>query len=640
MAATGFRYYFDYAGLDEESYAVHYDFRSNGFTIPSIANPIFSGNYFGTITDGSGNFNSSGESDYFQSYSTANSLLNLDSDGNLTFSDSSDFDLLLKTDEHGYIVQADNAVVINNASGLRNDYWTQLFVYKKLDKTRLNLFNSLASGISWSGYSFGINDNNKFNFQYYNDNGPQSICFDSILSVNNIIGVVRSNNLVTLHTIDPINNIVNSESKFVDSKWTPKSNKAALGEGEEFQIILDEYIYLNDAVNASTLNILASGFYSYPQPLSGNVETYATTQVTGIEYFATGITGVTGFNNIITGSGIDSFGELYYSYTAVPLIGFITKGSGIRYLTGIVNTQVTGAVTDVLFVDKDFASNFGLDSYSTIIPLSGDFYVDFQKDKTSINKIARYDSVEKAYQFNTVYQDSEIQIYSSGKPEYSGLNYELTGRALYPNVYSPEILYDVISGQKQSLFVYSPKTHGQIENLNLSGDPLVFFNQNLLISGKHYSNISGKFAWATGFNLTQELSKSTFSMSDGYIVFDEDVSIMEGLFDYDSDGNAQPSNENEFDSIFQIDNLSNITERDYLTDIVFQSGLLVIFPNPANTIHSGVYCAGTSRLFLNGSRLSANKDYFETSSLSLASKTKIIESPTGILYNGTYEYFE
>ncbi len=563
---SGFLFLYDALGLDRDSYRVHYRFEQSGVINNSAPDfPQLSG-----VLSSIGNFFSHSETGFFTG----------------------------------------QALNIQNATGLSSDFWTHIFLLEKTGAGKGVLFDSLQTGEIYSGYSIGINDNNRLYFESYDSSGPFSRTSNLVLGKRNLVAVTKTNNLLSFYSSDFNNDNILADSFIINGNFVLPSSKGTIGTGlsqtierTPFTGYLDEYIYINDALSPFTLKTLFSGLCSNYVLTSGTVSGFNTLEITGYSTGITGVTGVTGFSTQITGSGLDPFstGTYQFFYGNVGLTGYITSGLKITPLTGFVAHNLTGDNIQTLTFNTGLAKSFVLDEVSFIKKITKEDIstLSVMPYHTVLNKEGGYNLVEGKFQLDDSYEDSVIQIYLNGVSQIS------TGYAVTGNFYGSGVqlsgdyrldgflidstgffkdndvlVFDLISGQKRRILVQNPFLSGQ-ENL-VPGTDHVFFNGILLISGMDYDlTSSGSFRWQTDQYSTTTGALSTFIVPSGTVT----------------------------DTGRFFNTISNLYRK-------------------------------SSQLYLNGQRQHLNENYLENSALDLINQSGIFDTTLISIYNNQQNFFE
>ena len=501
---------------------------------------------------------------------------------------------------------------LNNPTGLASDNWTHLIVFDKISGGRGIFFDSLSTGLIYSGYTLGINDANRLYFESYDDKGYSCRSSDIVLGHRNCVAFVKSSSSLNFYVFDAPHNSLLSSSAEISSDFTRFSSNISIGIGlgdtkYPINAYIDDYVYLSEGLNPSSLLGLVTGLFSEVSTTSGTVTGITTSEITGYVTGQYSYSGVTGHRNIITGSGQNPFGIWEHQYQTVPLTGLIfTGGLVITPLTGNVTYNFTGdAQTSVVF-NESLVTGMTLNEVSFIRQLypSSDqtFLVTSSSLRTgNLNLVGEYDLIEARFQLDDIY--SGVYAYLNGIagvnlgifPTGTGYN---TGIAL-SGTYHLTGFY--AQSQREFLptdsFVYDTITHG-------------FGIQSYYVS-------SGMFSG----------NGEAFTSSSPSHIFLNGVLLREGQ-EYNREGS------------FTLRWLTNLYSG--ATGVLVARGF-PISPNPAQ---SGLYFTPApfqrtkSQLFLNGQRQLLNYDYIENDSFDLIGQTGLFENSLVSIYNNISPFFE
>lgn len=583
MASSGFQHYYNLLALDSSSYLIHYDFNESGNVIPSTqgANPSGSGVLVGGI---GGFFGVSGSGAF-----------------------------------------TNQSVQISNASGMPSDSWTHFFIYQRTGSTGGILFSSM-NGTNPSGYTIGVTDNNRLYFENYPNGAPQILISSMMYGEKNAVAVSRSRNLLSFYYYDFNINTAVGEG-FSIAPYVEAYQQASIGAGQslpsyipnsQFKGYIDEYVYISEAFDSSTINILFSGFYSeyIDYPLTTGTSGYYT--VTGYDYLFTGITGVTGYSTTQVQSGTDIFGDPVFVYTTTPLTGYVLSGQITVPLSGYISYPITGAQSGYLLVDSNFGNNgFGMNCITYLQPVpTGVSYLNLFSNYTSglINLQASFDRISELFELQSRYS-GQLGLFANGLAQAENLNYTVSGFEIEGS-YSGynEIMYDalvinneyvpityVISGWSEAISVPSPN------------NKLFFFNGSLLIQGIDYQSSGGVFSWI---------------VSRSYPVYT--ALETEGGFTLVTESFCGP----EID--IELSPLNPVT------------GILLAYTIPTDsqnwtgqTFTSLPYFQrNTSQLFSSGYRQEIGATYLENSAIDLLKGSGLFETNLAAVYNDEGTYWE
>jgi hypothetical protein len=301
----------------------------------------------------------------------------------------------------------------NNYFNLNKNYSfnnsTIFLSYEKLRSGNEILLSSITGNSfnNSSGFNLGINDANKLYLKYWNNvEGPFTFTYSGILSDKNIIVINRSDSIITLGHFNNNtfefssqefeifqNNFINSSNLFIGG--TPNRPNWDLNNPSNFSGYMDR-LYIFNNIPFVYANVLSRGLFSEPTGFAGELEEYCYTTgflsgsgfsystVTGVlvSGFQSGITGITGYQEVISGSSftgitgysgkylgsyIDNCGNNIDIIEQVPLSGIISNEititvplTGITFVTGFVDVPLIGVETGIQNV---FVTGLICDSY-------------------------------------------------------------------------------------------------------------------------------------------------------------------------------------------------------------------------------------------------------------------------------------
>lgn len=493
------------------------------------------------------------------------------------------------------------------------DYWSHIFINQKTGSAGGVLFDSFQSGSNgiYSGYLIGFNDNNKLFCEFFDNAGPAVYTSDITLAKKNCLAVTRANNALNFYAYDFNNELLLTDTKVINGQFLLPSTKFLIGgisgapsyiNYSNYKGYLDEYAYINDAIIPSHLQSLMSGFVAYSSYVQGIITSVTGVEVTGFGLVFTGTTGNLGYQNTAISSGLDDFGDYYVTYGQTAITGYLTSGSGIVPLTGLVIDSYTGESGFSYLVNTGYIESFRYDEVSYLRKIdSNDFNTLFRftNNKKGINKVADFDLISNNFELDSVYVDSGIQIYLNGVQQ-SNQGFTVTG-----NIYNQGVvisgsyylddfavqstgfyeatdlmLYDVISGQKQRAFITGMGVSGRAEAVTLNTGSIVFLNGILINSGTNYLNNGGIFRW----------NSNIYSGITGAL------------------------------SVFQLDQpYTKLT------------GILGL---------TGDYPLGASMLYLNGQRQRVEIDYVQNSTIDLISQSGLYNLSVNSIYDSDDTYWE
>lgn len=478
MAAnSGLLYTYDLLGLDWDSYKIHFTFEENSgvkimnYAAPSISGELSSVGGFHT-TLGTGLF--SGQS-----------------------------------------------LTIKNGSGCESTDWTQIFLYSRsgFGSSGGVLFDSFRTGSTKSGYAIGINDANSFYFQSFDNEGELVKTSRLSYADANCAAVVKTRNLINFYKLNPRTLELESDSHTINGDYVLFSDKMALGSGQSpFKGNLDEYVFISEGLNPSSVKMLMSGLLSDLSITASVTSGFTTNQITGYATGITGVTGILGYLNVATGSGVNAFGVMQYQYQPVAQTGYISSGLTITPLTGNVTNYITGDYTSgiTLSTAKLLSLGYNEIAYTRFISTEDYSLASVANTYTaSLDKNGSFDFVDGRFQLDELYTSGNVQIYMNGLAQFPS-GYGVTG-GFYHSGSAPLadyfidgyyvdsartyestdwLIYDIISG-KQERCVVSGRGSGAAEPIAVTGWDKAFFNGALLYSGLDFTVSGGLFRWMT-----------------------------------------------------------------------------------------------------------------------------------------------
>ena len=502
---------------------------------------------------------------------------------------------------------------ISAVSVQTGDYWTHIFVNQKTGSAGGVLFDSFQSGSNgiYSGYLLGFNDANKLFVEFFDNAGPAVYTSDIVLAKKNCLAVTRANNALNFYSYDFNNELLLSDTKVINGQFLLPSTKFLVGGTSgapsyinygNYKGYLDEYVYITDSIIPSHLQSLMSGFVAYSTYTQGIVTSVTGVEVTGYSLVFTGTTGNLGYQNTAISSGLDDFGDYYVTYAQTAITGYLTSGSGIVPLTGLVIDSYTGESGFSAIINTGYIESFRYDEVSYLRKIdSNDFntFFRFANNKKNINKIADFDLINNVFELADIYSESGVQIYLNGVSQLSQ-GYQVTGNiynqgvVISGNYYledftvqstgfyesTDSMIYDIILGQKQRAFITGMGVSGRSEAVVLDSGSLVFLNGVLLPSGHSYINNGVAFQWN---------NNALSGVSGALTVFQLDQSYA------------------------RLTGVINLT---------------------------GNYPRRASMLYLNGIRSMVDIDYVENSTVDLISQSGIFGLSLKAIYNNEATYFE
>lgn len=485
MAAhSGLSYFLELLGVPDEALLVHYRFNDSGAFVANDA-PLYP-QYSGVLSADNGFWSNSGSGSF-----------------------------------------GGQKLSINNPSGLATDVWSHIAVVERQNPTGGVVFSNLATGAPPSGFSWGYNDANRLFFQAEGQYGPICLTSNLILGRKNIVGVISNGESISFCTYNFTDQEVMWDEKATNSTlFTARGagviggivNPPAFAYANSLSGYIDDYLIFNEAVTPSTFRYICSGLVSVVETTAGTVTSIEENLVTGYGYVITGVTGVLGYTNSITGSGLNPFGtgdyELFWG--SVPVTGYLASGSGVVPLTGLHTTYLTGDSTSTLKISGELIETFTMNEVSLLFPTDETDFVELHamQSGTVVNKQAGFDSVQAKFQLDSQLTDSSLIFFVNGASQL-GSGFAVTGNGFVSGVQlsgdyridgfyidSTGIydlddvgIYDIISGER-SVFVDTSIANANTIGWFPSGN-IIFLNGLLLSSGLDYTVGGGGFTWAT-----------------------------------------------------------------------------------------------------------------------------------------------
>lgn len=498
---------------------------------------------------------------------------------------------------------------ILNSTGLNTDVWTHVAIIERQTSSGGVVFSNLTTGAPPSGYSWGFNDANKLFFEAEGANGPLCLTSNIILGKKNLVGLVYNGASLSFCSYDFAKQEVLWDEQTPSATIFTARPTGVLGApsvpnyaySNPFVGFIDEYAIFNEAFSPTLFAYLCSGLVSTLSINSGAVRTITENIITGYGYSLTGVTGIVGYTVSPSGSGVSLFGTGNYQncWSAEPITGYLTSGSGLVPLTGARRTYLTGDSTASLSPNYGLINSFVFDEVSVIRRIESTDFIEIHLLPTgkSINYTAGFDSVLGQFQLDGNYPENGVHLFINGISQLS-TGYSITGNGFVSGAQlsgdyrldGPYVdstgrydlddyaVYDHLSGRRRSFYDTGIQT-GSTISWAPSGN-LVFLEGQLLASGLDYTTQAGLFKWET----------------DTY---------------------------------------------------VGGSGLLTSFEDSFYTRATGIstpvvtsFVKGTSRVFFNGQRQRVNIDYVENSSLDLINLSGVFENTSATVYNNESGYFE
>jgi len=225
--SNSFDYYADQLGLNLNNYIVNYNFTNNNIETGSSYylknNSVFSGNYSGLLINSTG----------------------LDFTGK-------------------------NAIVVQNGTGLRNDFFTVYCAYEKTGSGQAVLFSTLDTAGSniYSGFNFGITNFNNYYYEYYDSiYGPRTHVTNAKANTAGIVSVNKNISNININIYNPATETFLYESFPIQTDRN-NFNHLTIGSGKVLPFFsgknyvgkINEFIFLQESLNSTYLNDLADGF--------------------------------------------------------------------------------------------------------------------------------------------------------------------------------------------------------------------------------------------------------------------------------------------------------------------------------------------------------------------------------------------
>ena len=375
---------------------------------------------------------------------------------------------------------------------------TTFLSYEKLRSGNEILLSSVTGNSfnNYSGFNLGINDANKLYLKYWNNvEGPFTFTYTGILSDKNILVINRNDSIVTLGHFNNNtfkfssqefeifqNNFINSSNLFIGG--APNSPSWDSNNPSNFSGHMDR-LYIFNNIPFIYADALARGLFSEPTGFAGDLEEYCYTTgflsgsgfsystVTGVlvSGFQSGITGITGYQEIISGSsftGITGYSGKYLGsyidncgnnidiieqvslsgiisneititvplieiifvtgFIDVPLVGFETGIQNV-FVTGLVCDSYFNNIGDVLYAyDEPYLSSLSYKEISLLTtvnpnkiePTGNDIieiYAELYQPKTlEYNKNLAYDTLNENYFYiDREFKPNEVLMFGNGQ---------------------------------------------------------------------------------------------------------------------------------------------------------------------------------------------------------------------------------
>jgi len=389
---------------------------------------------------------------------------------------------------------------------------------------------NVGTSFAYRGFTFGLNSTNKLYFEYYGQNGIEIFTLPTILAEKNSLSVVLGEDTVTLGQYDFFNSQLNSETFPINSNYIFNGDVWSIGNNPTapsfnpscgFSGSLDAFMVFNTSLSNADIEYINSGVVTtvVQNPLiSGTIQTVQVTgQQTGLVPF---YSGVSGFSVAETGVYTDSFGNTYTGITTPTPLSGVIYGSGIVFLTGVVNTTIVTGQETLLTVNWPYITSFGMDYTNYIFPvditdtnscffLSGD-YISLGKSVFGLNSI--YNKIKNTftsnYESGTIYYLNAV-AQSSGYITESNSIYDLTESLQYDYNLNSNFqinstgfydiddnnTYDYVLLNNQVVYTgfNHPSGGGNLQITGLTASGLVFFNGQRLYPSDNYFLSGGNY---------------------------------------------------------------------------------------------------------------------------------------------------
>ena len=499
-------------------------------------------------------------------------------------------------------------VNISGATGIGVDEWTHLFLLDRKSSSRCVVFDSLESGARWSGYRIGINDNNQPFLECWGAKGPVCVVADLPSASKNIYGVVKSNNLVTFYNYDFYNEEVNGSSHSLDSELFPSSSFATIGSGRNFggllvtgnlSGIVKDYVIIADSLSPQSFQYLCSGLVSNYSVTAGPLTSFSGVEITGYATGTTGTTGIVRYETVVTGSGLNPFGtgDYIYSYGPSGVTGYLSSGLSVTPATGYVVRYITGADTSGVSANSSLIDTFRHDELSILAEYSADDYLVSNYNWNAVNRnlAGEFDDVNAAFSLPEEEDERLLPVYINGILQVA-TGYSVTGDAYTSGI--------VLSGD----FRLDGRLMDSTGFYSLSD---TLFYDRATRGAQSYS--TGALASGTVIPLpaTGELYLNGVLLNSGY------------------------------------DYTGSSTTRIVTSRLDGATGRFVYWPLESGDViktgadtTSGSFWRGAQKVWMNGVRISDNKDYIENCYLDLLATSGTVEVPSADIFSNSSLYFD
>jgi len=163
-----------------------------------------------------------------------------------------------------------NSVQVQNATGLKNDFFTIYCAYEKTGSGQAILFSTLDTAGSdiYSGFNFGITNFNNYYYEYYDSiYGPRTHVTNAKANTAGIVSVNKNISNININIYDPATETFLYESFPIQTDRN-NFNHLTIGSGKVLPFFsgknyigkINEFIFLQESLNSTYLNDLADGF--------------------------------------------------------------------------------------------------------------------------------------------------------------------------------------------------------------------------------------------------------------------------------------------------------------------------------------------------------------------------------------------
>jgi len=314
----------------------------------------------------------------FNSYSNGGTVINSITSGDAAYSGEiigADTSFTGNSSGSGYFTN--QYIDIKNTTGITEEGFTILFSQEKTGVGPGVIYSDMDEG-GPSGCEIGISASNKLYFKNYVNGTPSYTTMDNTPSDKNIYGVaVDSFGLANLYRLSfaipqtvsfiyQFNNPatgdkiryyqLESSSLVVPQHTISNGNNWRVGSGEYiYQGYMDYFLYFNKSLGSDTVRRLARAIHS-DYAIVPDITGASIGPITGYSFTATGVSGIVGTVNYISGTGTQSGVYTYQSGVektgTVGLSGVVYRPySGIESVTGseVVGQQLYKKTTNLSF---------------------------------------------------------------------------------------------------------------------------------------------------------------------------------------------------------------------------------------------------------------------------------------------------